>query len=334
MKIFLSWLLRWVLLPLVLIILHLWSFGALYFSPIQPEGLRTSLAYAYGIAIPLAILIFRSKKWAVILPLAGFLCVLTYEWQIQPKKDGRYQPLVEQTAYAEFRGDQLILHHIRNADYRTAEDYDVRWETRTYDLKKLKTLDVYTNYWGMEAIAHVYMSFGFENGGYLAVSIEFRPEIGESYGTFNGLFKQYEIIYIWADERDVTRLRTNYKKEDVFLYRTTLTPGQIRKLLTGMLERTNALRGKPEFYNTLTESCTNTIGDHIIKAKVFDLPFWKRRILTGGIERRLYDEGLLATGGESFNDLRRHSKINDRAIAAEKDPRFSEKIRTHRPFVV
>lgn len=332
MKTFLSFTVRWICLPVLLLILHLWSFGALYFSPIQPEAIRLAIAYAYGAGVPFAallFLIFRKKKWAVILPLIGYLCVLAYEWQILPKTNAVYQPQVARTAFANIQGDAVVFYNIRNNAYRTVDDFDVHYETREYDLKKLRTLDVYTNYWGMDAIAHVFISFGFADGRYLAVSIEYRPEVGEKYGTFNGLFKQYEIIYVWADERDVTRLRTNYRKEDVYLYRTSLTPDQVRKLFVSMVERTNALTEKPEFYNTITESCTNTIGDHIIKARVFDIPWWKRRILTGSVGKRLYEQGLLVTGGKSFDQLRLESNIDARAQAVDQAADFSEKIRTH-----
>ncbi len=328
MRSILSFLLCWIILLVVLTGLHLWSFGALYFSPIQPESLRMAIAYGFLAGVPLAVLILRSRKWAVILPLAAFLCVLAYEWQIQPKTNAHYPQEVAQTAYAEFKGDHVIVHNIRNSNYRSVTDFDVRWETREYDLKDLKTLDVYVNYWGMDAIAHVFVSYGFTDGRYLAVSIEYRPEVGESYGTFNGLFKQYEIIYVWADERDIARLRTNYRKEDVYLYRTNLTPEQIRRLFVSMLEKTNSLRTKPEFYNTVTQSCTNTIGDHIIKARIFDLPFWQRKILTGATDRRLYERGLLENHGKTFPELRAQSKINAKGQAADQDPDFSKKIRT------
>ena len=280
--------------------------------PIEPATLRTAFAFIYAAGIP----------------LVGFLCVLAYEWQIQPKTNAHYPPAVEKTAYAELSGDRVTLHNIRNADYRSVDDFDVRWETRAYDLKDLRTLDVFVNYWGIDAVAHVFVSFGFKDDRYLAVSVEYRPEVGESYGTFNGLFKQYEIIYIWADERDIARLRTHYWKEDVYLYRTTLLPGQVRKLFVSMLDRTNAIHAKPEFYNTVTQSCTNTLGDHIIKAKVFDLPFWKRKLLTGTVDRRLYEQGLLETNGKPFTELRTQSKVNAKAQAADQDPDFSKKIRT------
>ena len=333
MKSLTSFFLRWIFGPLILIVLHLWSFGALYYSPVEPEFLRMWLAALYGAGIPLAVILRRSRKWAVLLPLAGFLCVLAYEYQIQPKKNACYPPEVGKTAYAEFKGDRVTLHNVRNADYRTVHDFETRWETREYELKYLRTLDVFMSYWGMDAIAHVFVSFGFTQGRYLAVSVECRPEVGESYGMFKGFFKHYEIIYVWADERDVVRLRTNYRKEDVYLYRTLLAPAQVRSLFVSMLERTNKLDKDPEFYNTVTDSCTNTIGNHIVEAKVFDLPFWKRRLLTGTLDRRLYQQGLLETLGRSFPALRVQSRINAKAQAADRDEDFSMKIRTHQTKV-
>ena len=96
-----------------------------------------------------------------------------------------------------------------------------------------------------------------------------------------------------------------------------------------MLERTDRLHQKPEFYNTITQSCTNTIANHVITTRIFDIPFWKRRLRTGDIDYRLYQEGLLETMGKPFPELRVQSKINERAQAANLDSQFSERIRTH-----
>jgi len=322
-------LIRWIILPIVLIGLHLWSFGALYYSPIQPELLRAWIAAVYGIGVPLAVLVSRSRKWAVILPVAGYLCVLSYEWHIQPKTDAVYQPQVERAAYAKVQGDTIVFHNVRNSTYRTVDDFDAHYETREYDLKRLRTLDLFLNYWGVDNVAHVFISFGFTDGRYLAVSVEYRPEVGEKYGTFNGLFKQYELIYVWSDERDVARLRTNYRKENVYLYRMKLTPEQVQKLFLAMIKRTNAIQEKPEFYNTITDSCTSSIANHIIQEQVVKVPFWKRRILNGTLDRRMYQEGFLERYGRSFSELRTQSNVDARAQAADQAADFSARIRSH-----
>ena len=180
----------------------------------------------------------------------------------------------------------------------------------------------------MEAIAHTFVSFGFADGRYLPVSIEIRPEVGEAYGMLEGFFKQYELIYIWGDERDLIRSRTNYRKEDAYLYRVNMTPENIQKLFVSMLMRTNSLHEAPQFYNTLFESCTNTIGDHLKAAKIMEIPFWKRRVRTGDIDRRLYHDGLLDTS-VPFDELRKAAHVNQRAQAADHALDFSKLIRTH-----
>ncbi len=324
-----SFMIFFILLPVVLFVAQLWSFGALFYCsfPAHP-GWQLYAAWGYVALVLLAILWVRNYRMALGIALAAFLAVLCWFQSIQPSTGGVYPPHLVMPE-VEFRGDKVTIHNVRNSDYRTRDDADIRYETRTYSLSELKTLDVMVNYWGMDWIAHTFLSFGFSDGRYLSVSVEIRPEVGKSYGELKGLFKQYQLIYIWADERDLVRVRTNYRKEDVYLYRTAFTPGQVRRLFVSMLERTERLHQRPEFYNTLTQSCTNTLGNHIIETKIFDLPFWKRRVLTGSVDLRLCQEGLLETSGRSFAELREQSKINERAKAADKDPDFSAKIRTH-----
>jgi len=195
-------------------------------------------------------------------------------------------------------------------------------------MSTLQTVDIFINYWGMESIAHAFLSFGFSDGRYLPISIEIRPEVGEEYGLLNGFFKQYELLYLWADERDLVLTRTNVREEDAYLYRVNLKPPNVRKLFISMINRTNNLYEKPDFYNTLFESCTNTIGDHVINEHIVDLPFWKRRFLSGDVDQRMYKLGLLDTA-QPFSALRQKANINERAKAADRDPHFSSKIRTH-----
>ena len=309
--------------------LHVWSYGALYYCSFPANNIFHILSLAGYIIIVLLILaVSRKKTKGLLISLICFLAIAVWFITIMPDKNGIYPPELRMP-YPEFKGDLVTLHNVRNCDYRTPEDFDVRYDTRTYDLDKLETVDMLVNYWGMDLVAHTFLSYGFSDGKYIAVSIEIRPEIDEEYGEINGLFKQYEIIYVWADERDLIRLRTNYKKEDIYIYRTSLSPDKVRKLFVNMLERTNSLYEDPEFYNTVTESCTNTIGDHIRKTGVEKLPFWKRRLLSGSVDKHAHNEGWLITGGLPFPKLRKNALINDRAVAADKDRHFSKKIRTH-----
>jgi hypothetical protein len=310
------------------VILHGWAALALYYcsSPAAP-WLRTSAAISYLVVVVVWIILNKKHVRFFLISLLGFVMIVLWFSTIQPKTVGTYPPELT-LPYSEFNGSAVTIHNVRNTIYRTKDDFDVHYEVRSYNLKDLQTLDVMVNYWGMEAIAHTFLSFGFSDGNYLAVSVEIRPEIGQAYDMLQGFFKQYQLIYIWGDERDLVRLRTNYKKEDVYLYRTTLSPGNVRKMFVSMLQTTSAMNEKPEFYNTLTHSCTNTLGDHLISAGILDVPIWKRRFLTGDVDQRLYKEGLLDTS-VPFPDLRRQANIDERAKQADRDPDFSQRIRTH-----
>lgn len=310
---------------------HGWAALAIYYCSFPSvDALRVGLAAGYLLVVILFIVINRRHVWAFVLSLLGFVVVAIWFATIQPSASGSY-PAELALPFAEISNDRIVFHNVRNCTYRTKQDFDVHYETREYDLRELKTLDVLVNYWGMTAIAHTFLSFGFSDGQYLAVSVEIRPEIGKSYDMVQGFFKQYNLIYIWADERDLIGLRTNYKNEDVYLYRATLSSQDVQKMFMSMVKATNAICQKPEFYNTFTHSCTNTLANHVIVAGIAKIPFWKRKLLTGDVDARLYQDGALDRS-VPFAQLRQQAKINERAKEAGQDPRFSERIRTHLPF--
>jgi hypothetical protein len=311
------------------ILLHGWAALALFYC-VFPIGspLRPVIAVVYAVAVLSWIILNKKHTQAFFNSLLGFVVIALWFNAIEPKAGGVYPPELT-LPNVTFSGDQVTLRDVRDSDYRTPTDFDVRYEPRTYDLKDVKTMDVMVNYWGMDAIAHTFLSFGFADGRYLCVSVEIRPEVGKAYDMLQGFFKQYQIIYIWADERDLVRLRTNYKKENVYLYRSSLSADNVQKMLVDMLKATAAIYAKPEFYNTLTHSCTNTLGDHLISAKIINLPIWKRRFLTGDVDQRMYKEGLLVDQGLQFPELRKQANIDARAKQADRDPDFSQRIRTH-----
>lgn len=310
---------------------HGWAALAIYYCSFPSlVALRVGLAVTYLSAVILFIVFNRRHAWAFFLSFLGFVAVAVWFATIQPSASGSY-PAELALPFAEINNDRIIFHNVRNCTYRTKEDFDVHYETRAYDLKELKTLDVFVNYWGMTAIAHTFLSFGFSDGQYLAVSVEIRPRVGKAYDMVQGFFKQYNLIYIWADERDLIGLRTNYKNEDVYLYRTTLPPQDVQKMFMSMVEATNVIYQKPEFYNTFTHSCTNTLANHVIDAGIAKIPFWKRKLLTGDVDERLYHDGALDQS-VPFCQLRQQAKINERAKEAGRDLRFSERIRTHLSF--
>lgn len=246
---------------------------------------------------------------------------------LRPSNDRQWTPDQERLPTAEFQGQMVRVRNVRNAEYRTVEDYTVRYEDRTYDLRKLTSVDfIVVPFSDMPAIAHVMLSFGFEDKDYLVLSVEIRKQQGEKYDAVKGFFNQYELMYVMADERDVLwRQGTGFLCE-VFLYRTRATPDQARTLLLDVLRRMNQLSQQPEFYNTLTNNCTTNIRDHINRLKSDRVPYNYRVLLPGYSDRLAYDLGLLDTQ-LSFEQARERARVNYQAYLYRDDPEFSQKIR-------
>jgi len=221
----------------------------------------------------------------------------------------------------------VTIHNVRNFDYRTESDFTPRYDTRRYDLSQLRGLDMFVNYWGSPLIAHPIPSFDFGNQGHICFSIETRPERGEAYSAIRGFYRQYELIYVAADERDVIRVRTNFRtSEDVYLYRLNLPLEQVRGRFVEYVRRINELHARPEWYNAVTTNCTTSIrSQHDAKDRV---P-WDWRILANGkADEMLYELGVL-DHALPFAELKRRAHINERAKAIKDASDFSERIRTH-----
>ena len=188
-------------------------------------------------------------------------------------------------ARAEISGDTVAITDIRNIEYRTTSDYDVRYYNKTFNLDKIESVwymvEPFSGY-GAGA-AHTLVSFGFEGGDYVAISAEIRKEKGESFSALKGLLRQYELIYVVADERDVIKLRSNYRKDDVFLYPVQTSKEKMQKLFVSMLARANKLATEPEFYNTLTKTCTTSIVSHVNEIAPGRIPFSYKVLLPPGI---------------------------------------------------
>jgi hypothetical protein len=220
------------------------------------------------------------------------------------------------------------VHNIRNFNYRSETDFTPAYYTKTYDLSKLDSVDLFAIYWMGPAIAHTIISFGFADQDYLAVSIEARKEKGEAYSTIKGFFRQYEQIYIAADERDVIRLRSNYRNdppEDVYRYRLQSSPELARQFFLDYLQTINELRDRPQFYNTLTANCTNLIWHHA-RVSPERIPFSWKLLASGYTPEYLYDMGRLDTS-TSFAELTRSAYVNPVAQELGDVVDFSRRIR-------
>jgi hypothetical protein len=198
-------------------------------------------------------------------------------------------------------------------------------------ISEMTGIDLAIDYWGSPWIAHPIASFQFADAPPLCFSIETRKKLGQTYSTIGELYRQFELIYIVADERDVIRLRTNYRNEDIYLYRTTVSPARARERFLEYIHSLNALRNKPRWYNAITANCTTSIRtQHPPKERV---PWDWRILLNGKGDELLYERHYIVTGGLPFAELKTQSLINDRAKRADASPDFSQLIRVGLPFL-
>lgn len=305
----------------------LWASGAFHYDL---PGLRPWAAPGF-ILVLLVLAIFLRGAWkklaAVVL---ASLAILAWWLTQRPSNDRPWQPDLARTAWADIRGDEVTLHNVRNTDYRTATDLTPRWETRTLRLSEITGIDMAICYWGSPWMAHPIASFQFADAPPVCFSIETRKEIGEKYSAIGGIYRQYELIYVVADERDAIRVRSNLRKdEDVFLYRLKISPEKARERFMDYLTTLNELNAQARWYNAVTTNCTTSIRtQHAATQRAA----WDWRMLVNGkADEMLYERGAFHTGGLAFPQLRAKARINEAARLHDSDPDFSIRIRENRP---
>jgi hypothetical protein len=262
----------------------------------------------------------------------GMVCfwVAVALWQVwwmslRPRADRDWAVDVARQCTGEIDGDVLTMHDVRNFEWRSDDDLDERWETRRYDLRKLRTLDLFASYWMGPSIAHLIVSFGFGDEGQLAFSIEIRRVRGEAWSSYAGFFKVYELVTIAADERDVVRVRTGVRGEDVYRYPIEASPEFLRRLLTAYVADCNDLARRPRFYHTLSTNCTTQIV-RLVRAAGQQLPFGWGMIASGHAPAYLHAKGILDRG-RAFAQVRADAAISSRGKAAHDDAAYSARIR-------
>lgn len=308
-----------------------WVLALIYTSP-QNDFFRTALVVVTTtvflvILIALCIPRWRWSSFGIYLIL--FAALLTWWSSIEPANNRDWQTDVAKLASATIDGNFVTVHNIRDFDYRSEFDYTPHYYDKRFDLRELTGVDVIAVYWMGPAIAHVFLSFEFNHVDHLAISIETRKEKGEAYSTIKGFFRQYELYYVVADERDVIRLRTNYRHdppEDVYVYRAAGNLENARHLFLEYIHQINALNTQPEFYNTLTTNCTTSIWLNT-RVNAEHLPLHWETLVSGYLPQFLYERGRLETRGLSFIELQHSVHVNIRAQIADKAADFSQRIR-------
>ncbi len=288
------------------------------------------LAAGFAAGSLAALLVVRPRARGLIGFAVLFVGVLAWWLWLQPSNEREWEPSVARSATIAIDGDVLTVSNLRNFAYRSEHDFTERWEERRYDLSRLRGLDLFLSYWGSPWIAHTIVSWDFGDGEHLAISIETRKEVHESYSAVLGFFRQFELHYVVADERDLIGLRTNHRGEDVYLYRIRSGPELARPLLLDYVEEINRLAERPRWYNALTTNCTTAIDHHVEHVAPGDP--WDWRILVNGkLDELAYMRGNVDTT-LPFEELRRRSHIVERARAAGAGTDFSSRIRAGLPL--
>lgn len=316
----------WVIAWLIALGCATWALGALHYDFPVAKAVVPWL-FAVGVVTAMVFLRGAAKKLGAV--FLAFGLVLAWWLTLKPSNNGNWQPDVAQLAWADINGDEFTFHNVRNCDYRTDTDYTPRWETRNARLSQITGIDLAIDYWGSPWIAHPIVSFQFTDAPPLCFSIEIRKTVGQTYSTIGGLYRQYALIYVVSDERDVIRLRTNYRNEDIYLYHTTIPPDRARKRFLEYVHSLNLVRDQPRWYNAITTNCTTAIRDQRPTSE--RMPWDWRILLNGKADELLYERGAFVTGGLPFAELKQRSLINERARAADKDPNFSRVIREGLP---
>jgi hypothetical protein len=305
------------------VLASVWAVMALAIDLPLPR-LRIFAAVVYGLVIVLVL-----WKRQIIVGLLCFVAVLAWWLTLRPSDDKPWGADQSRTAWADVDGSEVTIHNLRDCDYRAEFDYNCQWLTRTVNLNQIEGVDLFMNYWGSPLIAHTILSFKVRGETPIAFSIETRRQKGQTYSALLGFFRQFTLISVVSDERDLVRVRTNYRHgEDLYLYRTSATPAFAQSLFLNYIGMTNQLHDHPQWYNAITHNCTTEI--YTLKS-MKGQPWDWRVLLNGKGDEMAYEKGLIVTGGLPFKELKQHAWINPAAKQADHAADFSARIRENRP---
>ena len=312
---------------LCLFLLAAWATLAIYYSNLPWPWVRLAVAIVFAAFAVWALIVSRPRRTLAFFVV--FLAVVVWWVAIPASHERPWRPEVAVMPRALIDGDNVRITNVRDFNYRSRHDFDIRYVDREFQLSHVTGIDFFISYWSEGPVGHTFLSFTFDNAPPLAISIETRPEIGEGFDPLASMFKQFELIYVVGTERDVVASRPKHRNEATYLYRLNASPRDARALLMVYLERINELADRPEWYHLLTNSCTINIIRYANAAGRegrFDI----RHLLNGLIDSYLYHSGRIDTT-LPFDELRRRSLINDAEVAAGDASDFSDRIRKGLP---
>lgn len=315
-----------ILIVLTILLTGLWTVGAFYFQLALGDRINIAAIVVWLIFVVAILLneLVRPTWRSRFVYLIAFIGVLAWWSTIRPSNDRDFAETVSRGVTGTVSGDIVTLQNVRDFDWRSEVDYTPRWQTRRYDLSALSSVDLILSYWTGPAVAHAMVSFGFGDD-HVVFSAEIRPEVHESFSVIGGFFRQFELVLLAGDERDIVRLRTNVRGEDVYLFPLAMPQAVMRELFLSFVDLGNDLAETPRFYNTLTTNCI-TVVFRLVRAIDPGLPFDWRVLISGFLPGFIYDRQPPAPG-VSFEQFVRAAAISERGLAAGTALDFSSRIR-------
>ena len=316
-----------VVLSLLILFASTWAGLALYYQlPLDMPWRVVGILLWAGLCLFTLVRLWRRSIWQCLLIYLVLHGALLVWWNsLTPSHNHQWEEDVAQMTSGSIEGDQVTLFNVRNFDWHSETEYTPRWETREYDLSKLTSVDMLTSHWGMDAIAHVLVSFGFDDGQFVTFSVEIRKKKGQQFSETAGFFKQYELSILATDERDAIGVRPNVRGEDTFLYRIDMPADIRKKLFLSYIEQANQLQKEPRFYNTVTTNCT-TLVFGMMQHISGGLPLDARLLLTGYLPSYVQELNGL-TDGFDLAQLRSAGRITERSKQAGQSSNYSKIIR-------
>lgn len=319
----------------VLFIYVLYWWGAIFYDgPLGQANFWNALLACTWVALLVFVWRKLAKQWQKVLSVFALSLLVIIPWSlIQPSNDRGWAQDFEKTGTVQIEGDVVTFSNYRDFDYTKGEDgewvVNPRWITKTVRLSNLQGMDIFHDRFLGNLMAHPILSFDFGEDGHVCLSIETRREQGETFSPLGGLYKMFELQYIFASENDVVRVRTNVREEPVYLYHSSVELDRIRELFLSSVEVQNQLAEAPQFYNIVNANCTTSIRKQIPES---ERDAWDIRILLNGtLDKLLFEKGSIVSDGLSFEELRKQCYISEVAKAAHDNPDFSKKIREGRP---
>ena len=316
----------------------LWTALALFYNvPLPPWAatiLALAVAFLYASAFRERLLVrgrqdtfWRETRRSLAALAVTAAVAIWYFGFITPNPNEDWITQHAKMPHVEVVGDEVHVGNVRNFIWHTPTDFTPGYEDRVYDVSALSSMYfVISPIFDLEPAAHVWVCFGFSDGQHVAVSVEARGVKGRPFGLFPSMFRQFQLIYVIGDERDVVGLRGVARKAAVRFYPVRATKKEMRAFFLDVMERAHSLEERPEFYNLFTNNCLNNITYHIRRLGARDLPSAVLLVLTGFSDRYAYDFGFIDTN-LPFEKAREAYRIDEWMRNTTLDDTFSKRLR-------